>query len=215
MKIRNATDLLDRIAQERIWRIREIAALKDECRKGGTPDHIKKVLRRSFVPIAYAHWEGFVKKTTHYYLEFVSMQRPQLGQLVPSFQAITLWSECSGTVNRNRALSLIEVCATSKARNEHHIFIPYRDVISTNSNLDSRTLKEICELLNVPFGPFEPKSLFIDSALVGRRNHIAHGEKQDIDDADLETIKSEVVSLIDSFRNEVENAATLRSYLSS
>ena len=54
--------------------------------------------------------------------------------------------------------------------------------------------------------------MFIDAGLVGKRNNIAHGELQDVDEEEMETIKTEVVGLIDIFKNEVENAATLETF---
>ena len=215
MKIRTATDLTDRIAVERIWRIREIATLRDQCNQMSIPENTRRILRRSFVPIVYAHWEGFVKKISHYYLEYIAMQRPILGELSAPFQAMFLWNECAQSVSRGKAISLVQVCSTASSRKDHQILLPYRDVIPTHSNLDSKTLKDICLLLNISYAPFESKALFIDSSLVSRRNHIAHGEFQDIDVADMELLKIEVLYLIDSFRNGVENAASLQSHLNA
>ncbi|MFC3119433.1 MAE_28990/MAE_18760 family HEPN-like nuclease [Jhaorihella thermophila] len=81
MKVRTVDQLLDRISSERVWRIREIAALRSQCFSTSVSVDAQRAVRRSFLPIAYAHWEGFVKKSSHYYLEFVSMQGLKLCEL--------------------------------------------------------------------------------------------------------------------------------------
>lgn len=212
MKIRTVDQFLDKVSTERVWRIREIASLRSQCYTRDLPEHAAKALRRSFVPIAYAHWEGFVKKTAHYYLELVAMQGLQLGELNSSFMSLYLWKKCGTSLSRGKASSLVEVCNTLMTQNATQVRIQYKDVISTNSNLDSKTLLEICSTLGLSFDVFRTKALFIDATLVGQRNHIAHGENQEISKADMEKIKEEVVALIDIFRNEIENAATSSAF---
>lgn len=212
MRIRTIDQLLDKVSAERVWRIREISSLRSHCYTPNLPEHAAKALRRSFVPIAYAHWEGFVKKTAHYYLELVAMQRLPLGELNSSFMSLYLWKEYGTSLARGKASSLVEVCNALTTQNATQVRIHYKDIISTNSNLDSKTLLEICSTLGLSFDPFKTKTLFIDAKLVGKRNHIAHGEEQEISKEDMEDIKGEVVGLIDIFRNEVENAATLNAF---
>jgi len=212
MKIRTIDQLLDKVSAERVWRIREISSLRSQCYAKNLPDHAAKALRRSFVPIAYAHWEGFVKKTAHYYLELVAMQRLPLGELNSSFMSLYLWKEYATSLSRGKASSLVEVCNALTTQNTTQVRIHFKDVIPTNSNLDSKTLYEICSILGLSFDPFKTKALFIDATLVGQRNHIAHGEDQEISKDDMEDIKEEVVGLIDTFRTEVENAATSSAF---
>jgi hypothetical protein len=212
MKIRTVDQFLDKVSDERIWRIREISTLRLQCYTPDMPEHAAKALRRSFVPIAYAHWEGFVKKVAHYYLELVAMQGLQLGELNSSFMSLYLWKEYGPSISRGKAFSLVDICNTMMTQDTKKVRIHYKDVISTNSNLDSKTLSDICSTLGLSFTAFETKTLFIDATLVGKRNHIAHGEDQEILKFDMENIKKEVVNLIDIFRNEIENAATSSAF---
>ncbi|MBP7002349.1 MAE_28990/MAE_18760 family HEPN-like nuclease [Amaricoccus sp.] len=213
MKIRTVDQFLDRVSADRVWRIREIASLRSQCYSHGLSQHVAMALRRSFVPIAYAHWEGFVKKAANYYLEFVAMQGLRLKDLNSSFMSIYLWRECSTSLSRGKHNSLVDVCNALMDRELHQVRLHYKNVISTNSNLDSRTLSDICLTLGVSFRVFETKTMFIDAKLVGQRNNIAHGENQEITKESLEEIKDEVVLLIDLFRNEIENAAVSGSFL--
>jgi hypothetical protein len=180
MRIRTIDQLLDKVSNERVWRIREISTLRSQCFAPGLSGHTAKALRRSFIPIAYAHWEGFTKKTAHYYLEFVAMQGLKLGELNSAFVSLYLWKECATSLARGKAFSLVDVCDALLRRSDQQVRIQYKDVISTNSNLDSKALSDICSTLGLPFRHFETKALFIDAKLVGKRNHIAHGEDQDL-----------------------------------
>ena len=83
--IRTKSDLIDKIAAEHAWRKREITELKNIISTDSNSDLRKKVLCRSGFAILYAHWEGFVKVTGSYFLEFVANQRHSVEELKSSF----------------------------------------------------------------------------------------------------------------------------------
>ncbi len=204
---------MEKIAEERIWRVREIATLKSECFDYKSGAEKSRVISRSFIPIAYAHWEGFVKKTAEYYLEFVSRQRLTLNELQPCFLSIYFASRYAKKLAQKNKSSLIEVLKDIEAKQHDKIHINRKNVINTNSNLNSETLYEICFCLGIDIKNYETKEKFIDQILVGRRNHIAHGEYQEIKIDDVKDTAEATLSLIDTFRTDVENAATLKDYM--
>lgn len=212
MKVRTIDQLLDRISSERVWRIREIAALRSQCFSKSVSVDAQRAVRRAFLPIAYAHWEGFVKKSSHYYLEFVSMQRLKLSELNWPFVSLYLVKEHQADLLSSGSFALEGVCQTIANRSEDRVRLHYKDVISTKSNLNSDVLRHICRSLGLNYSDFQPKELFIDAGLLAKRNHIAHGEAQDIDGDELDSVKEEVIWLIDCFRNKVENAAINSEY---
>ena len=53
---------------------------------------------------------------------------------------------------------------------------------------------------------------FIDSNLVNPRNHIAHGEDFNLNTQEYMDLHDAVMSLLETYKNEVENAAVLKSY---
>jgi hypothetical protein len=61
--------------------------------------------------------------------------------------------------------------------------------------------------------PYETKKQLIDSSLVDRRNHIAHGDTLDIGVADYVLLHDEVMGLLEEFRNQVQNAAATDQFL--
>jgi hypothetical protein len=52
----------------------------------------------------------------------------------------------------------------------------------------------------------------IDLKLVGRRNHVAHGEDMPINAIDFIEMTDEVVDLMNTFRNLIENSAVTGDY---
>lgn len=207
MKIRTVDELLEKIADERVWRIRELAALRTQCIIKSSQVEAGKALRRSFVPLAYAHWEGFIKKTASYYMEFVAAQGFALGQLSAPFMAMYFWQEFGADLEKNKKASLLRICKSALNDQKRKVRLKHENFISSQ-NLDSKHLRHICEVLGLSYQEFRTKEMFVDRKLLGKRNHIAHGEHQDVEIEEIERIKAEVVYLIDVFRFEVEDAAT-------
>ena len=87
------------------------------------------------------------------------------------------------------------------------------NAIDTESNLSTRVLEDILALLGLDDRPYLPKKMLIDTRLVAKRNNVAHGRYLDIDADDYESIHSEIVDLIEQFRNDVENAAVSSEYI--
>lgn len=211
MKIRTIDQLLDRIADDHVWRILEISALRSQCLANFKTIQVQDALRRAFLPMAYAHWEGFVKKTSHYYLEFVAMQRLNLSELSFPFASMYLLQEQRRNVQSGKSFALVEVCDILVNRANSRVNLEYKNVISTNSNLDSKVLDSTCRSLGLDYSDFKPKELFIKN-LLSARNNIAHGEGRQIDKKEIDETKNEIIWLIDRFRKKIENAAAESEY---
>ena len=90
--IRTTDELINRVGVELIWRRKELSELKGLVQE--TQGQLRsRVIIRSAVALLYAHWEGFVKKSSSYYLEFVSSHRLPYGRLASNFVALTLKSK--------------------------------------------------------------------------------------------------------------------------
>ena len=87
--IRTTEQLIDRIGEELIWRRKELTELRALVQEYDG-ELRSRVLIRSAVALLYAHWEGFVKKSSSYYLEFVASNRLPFRRLAPNFVALTL-----------------------------------------------------------------------------------------------------------------------------
>lgn len=209
--IRTIDDFLAKVSEDLVWRRKELSELKGiaQERKG---DIRSRVVIRSAIALLYAHWEGFVKTTSSYYLEFVASHRLPYERLAPNFVALALKSKfqelgASGKVSGANVLADFFCTKLSTQSN-----IPYRSGVDTKSNLSSKVLQDILLSLGISNESFETKMKFIDSNLLGPRNHIAHGEKLELTADEYFELHDEVIALLDSYRNEVENAAVQRLF---
>ena len=73
-------------------------------------------------------------------------------------------------------------------------------------------LKEITWCLGIDYSIFSSKEKFIDRRLVGRRNHVAHGQQLMVDNSDFSEMADEVMALMNTFRNLLENSAVTGQY---
>jgi hypothetical protein len=91
MKIRSTIELSNALDNALAWRKKEITtiffAVKNQKRA-----HIKQASLRAFVPILYAHWEGYTKEAATYYIEFVARHRLTYSALSTNFISISCWS---------------------------------------------------------------------------------------------------------------------------
>jgi hypothetical protein len=209
--IRTTEQLVDRIAEDLIWRRRELTDLRGMAQEFKSELRSRVVIRAA-VALLYAHWEGFVKKTSSYYLEFVSSHRLQFKRLSPNFVALTIRSkfiELGASEKVSGANALAEFFCSSMERQSN---VPYKNVVETRSNLSSKVLEDIVAGLGLNLEPFETKLKYIDKNLVNPRNYVAHGEVLDISLEEYLELHDTVIGLIETFRNEIENASVERRF---
>lgn len=209
--IRTTDELIERVGSDLIWRRKELSELKGLVQE--TQGQIRsRVIIRSAVALLYAHWEGFVKKSSAYYLEFVASHRLPYGRLAPNFVALALkakFHELSASEKISGANLLAEFFCTSLNKQSN---VPYKGAVDTKSNLSSKVLQDILSALGIPHNNFSTRMNFIDSNLVNPRNHIAHGEDFNLTIQEYMDLHDAVMSLLETYKNEVENAAILKSY---
>jgi hypothetical protein len=207
MKIRSQDELLRFIEQERVWRIREIVELKKACFASGVSAPLRAAQRRAFLPLAYAHWEGFTKKVGQAYLDYVATQRLKLSELAPCFQSIYLSIEIAHGLRPTNRQSPRLIIDHLEAQRDTKIHLKSQGVISTRDNLNSKVLSEICENLGFDSSEFSELVPFIDKILLGKRNSIAHGDNIQIEESLIDEVSKKVVECIDIFREKIENSA--------
>src|SRR6266436_545162 len=88
MTVRTAEQASDALAADLIWRRKELTALRFLSSKARQPDEQRSLLRAS-VPLLYAHWEGYIKRSSAVYLEFVAWQRLRNNELSAHFLALS------------------------------------------------------------------------------------------------------------------------------
>lgn len=212
MSIRTLEHLSDALSDELAWRRKELSSVKFLVDAGHLSFSRRNAAIRAAVPLLYAHWEGFVKASSRYYLEFVHYQRLPYSGLARNF--ITLGAR--STIQKGSAAHKVEVQQEITSffldRLSDEARLPHRTGLSTRSNLSSGVLREIVVTLGLDFGFYETKAHLIDQLLLERRNTIAHGEYLLPSREQYVDIHDQVVDMLELFRNQIENAAVQRHY---
>lgn len=210
MKIRSLADLQTAMNEDFVWRRQELTtALFAVQRTNGRASNFSI---RSAILLLYAHWEGYIKNASSYYLGYVSFQGLRYQELANCFVATALKQQ------------LLDFSATLKAT-QHLTFVNYLDVygsevpkfnpdliIKTGSNLNSSILKEILTVIGITYTPYELKGHLIDEQLLNYRNSIAHGEWLAIDQSGYEFLHHEIYAMLMQIKNEIENSAAQKLY---
>lgn len=204
MKIRTISNLADRLDEDIGWRVKELANIKILIRRNPSP--IKSTLLRAGVALAYAHWEGFVKSSVDFYLEFVKSQRIQFRDLAPCLVALSR----RGLLHQFVETKKFEVYAQVVNQLTEEPFISERPVFGSpirTSNLRSHVFVDISSSIGVITTKYETRFKFIDVTLADNRNVIAHGEFVMMDEQPLRDIIDAVIVLLREFRDDIEALA--------
>ncbi|MBW4593475.1 MAG: hypothetical protein KME46_11270 [Brasilonema angustatum HA4187-MV1] len=210
MKIRTLEQLSDKLAEELAWRKIELSALKALIDKSFSSGK-QKALLRSGITMLYAHWEGFIKVAANSYLEFVAMQSLPYNKLSKNFIALAMKDKLDQASETNKATIYSEIADFFMTRLSERSLIKYENRIAT-SNLSSSVFKEIICILGLDYSFYESKEVLIDEKLLKKRNMIAHGNYLDIDEQQYDELHTQVVGIMDNFRNQIDNCASTKQY---
>lgn len=215
MSIRTIDDLSDHLNSELAWRKKELSDLKYFIDRGIVSTGRRRVLGRCGIALLYAHWEGFVKLSSRYFLEFVAMQRLRNEELQPHLLTLSLRSTVKFSPEAHKHSEYGKLTNFFMSELSNRAKLPFKKGLDTGSNLSSTVLKDITWCLGVDYSWYRTKEKFIDSRLLGRRNHIAHGEEVDVDPDEFEEMRGVVIEMMTYLKTELENCAALRSYARS
>lgn len=211
MKIRSLLDLNEIVSQELSWRKKELATLSILLQKGR--EHERTALLRAAVPILYAHWEGFVKNSASYYLQYVSRRKLKYCELQSNFIVLACKPALQESLQSNKVVLLRQLIDFIAFNRQEISRIPYSNVINTESNLNSEVFVNIIHQIGLSYDDFYlMKELAIDGSLLKNRNAIAHGEKVEVTEKEYSELSNLVLDLLDYFRNHIENAAATGSF---
>ena len=173
----------------------------------------RNALVRSGITMLYAHWEGFVKVSANSYVEFVAMQKLPYNQLANNFIALAMKDQLDQAKETEKATIYNEVAEFFMTKLNERSVIKYEFRIAT-SNLSSSVFKEIICMIGLDYSLYESKEVLIDEKLLGKRNIIAHGNYLDIDKKDYDELHRIVIEMMDTLRNQIDNAAATKEYCS-
>jgi len=209
-KIRALTELSDYLARQWTWRKRELTTIR--FRIARDREHQRATSLRGAVCLLYAHWEGFVKKAAEAYVCFVGCLGLRLADLSPGFLTLALrdhladYEQSRNIPCRMKLVSVLLSDMSAKAR------IQPPSGVAATSNLNVRQLGDILSVLGLDDTEYRKSGLLIDGRLLKWRNGIAHGEGMRIDEKDYLDLQEKVITLLERFRTDIENAATTQGY---
>jgi hypothetical protein len=210
MSIRTAEQLDDALADDLIWRKKEMSVLKWEVEKANSDK--RDALIRAGVALLYAHWEGFTKTAGSSYLQLVAFKRLKNAELAIPFLTISARKLLRSSSETSRITAHLAVTRFFLNHQEDQSSIAYKDAFSTEGNLSSKVLREILDTLGIDYSPYEMKAQLIDVGLLKSRNTIAHGEYLAIDEPRYHQLSDEVIGMLDTLRNQISNAAAKEEF---
>jgi hypothetical protein len=212
MKIRTTEQLVDAIDEDLAWRRKELTTLRFVIDRFRMKPRVLNTSLRAGITLLYAHWEGFLKKSSELYVEFVGRQSLPNSQLADNFLAISARTPLHNMLSSPRTTQSMAVVHFFRRKMTDNAVLPSSDSIKTKSNLTSEVLKDIASTVGVKFSLFETKATLIDEKLVHKRNHVAHGQFLDFDASSFEELLDEVTAMMETWRNEIQNACITKRY---
>ncbi|AQT61454.1 MAE_28990/MAE_18760 family HEPN-like nuclease [Cellvibrio sp. PSBB023] len=211
MKVRSLDELENIISREYSWRRKELTNIKNLTLSSRS--HIKTTLLKSSLTLLYSHWEGFVKKASIAYCEYLNFQGLCYQDLTQNFHVCALINEFQGQYPPRNFKSSFGIVTGKSLRLSEKLKIDSERYIDTQSNLNSEVLKELTQKLGISYSAYELKENLIDERFLGLRNAISHGEYRCIEEEDFIDLYEEITSLIETFKNQISNSAILKEYL--
>lgn len=202
-------DLLDELQSDLAWRKVELSQLWRTLRTAKLDARL--AMLRAYWLLSYAHWEGFIMKSSEKYIRYVARRRLKYSELYDGLalaeqsELIKNIKKLSGDISdKTAALSWISGFGDKR-------FALKTTEIQTRSNLNYDVLQDIKFITNVDLTSSVDK-LYLDSILLARRNKIAHGEQLVIDISDAEDLKDYLLVWLDSSVTQFTNAAISKHY---
>lgn len=213
MKIRSLEHLDDALDAEISWRKKELSMLMNNYESAG-PNKQDHTLRIAIFLI-YAHWEGFIKRASEIYLEYVSHQRVKLDEVNLNLLALALESCFDNQMSLTNIRHKKDIVDLITKNLNSYTFQYKEGQVNTQSNLNIDTLEKICLSLGINKDLLDVDDVWIDERLLKYRNMIAHGEKliEDRIPFDLKELKNKIQDSLEKYKNLISNAAFLKSYL--
>ena len=214
MKIKTVNELEEAVHRETAWRMLELSCIRENVRF--SDGKAKDPAMRAGIALLYAHWEGAIKSIATHYLEYVSSLDLSYNQLKHNFLALTIRYDLQMFDESKKSTLHTAIVSNVIEKQSDKSKIPTKNVIRTESNLNSEVFSEIMATIGLPSDKYEPSYKLIDELLLGKRNRIAHGEyigMIDIDETRYFEIHDKVRELINMFAEQVLDAAISSEYL--
>jgi hypothetical protein len=205
-------DLSNLFDEDLIWRRKELSDMKAAAR--GADRQAKAVLLRALITMCYAHWEGYVRTCAIRYFEYLTIRRRPYSDFerqvyVNAFLA-RIDALHKGRSSIEARCRLVNDIIDGTASKFNYV---NPSLIDTKSNLNTDTVKEICIICSIDYSHFENRRDFLDRRILRRRNNIAHGQIEFIDESEIDGLVADILALMEHFRTLLENKVYLKQYV--
>lgn len=199
-------EVIVEIQEDNNWRDGELAKFKVNPHKVD-----QQLWDRMCIPMIYAHWEGYIVSSLRVLIGHLNKLELSLRDVDTKLIVVGLgknYNSLSGKQSFDQKVDF-----TDKFIALFESAIKFKKDIDTKSNLNSKVLKELCNMFGFSFEKFENVCSDIDR-IVTFRNKIAHGENSILPDADnIEKYISSVNNATDIFLQEIDNFLSNKTYL--
>src|SRR5690606_4907309 len=117
--------LSNKVTEEFSWRRKELTLLKSKIPE--TKNSLQTAMIRAILPLLYAHWEGFIKITLSYYLEYVSNKGLKHRELKNQFVALSLQKKI-GDLKENSIEAKTKIIGFIISSSENQSNIPTKNI---------------------------------------------------------------------------------------
>lgn len=188
---------------ELTWRRREISDLKRAIKDA--PVVSRSSLLRAFVPVLYAHWEGFSIRACQIFFKYITDRKILVSKLSPHYGHLIFMKRFSSAISSRPSFDE-RVRLLSEIRSESNVrFAKLPDeLIEASSNLNSARMRSLCVLCGIDASFMDGADELVDIQMLKRRNEIAHGEWSTINFDEVDTLSDRIFDLITTFRNQLE-----------
>lgn len=204
-------DLSDIFDADLVWRRKKLSDIKFAIKAADSV--AKPSLLRAIIAMSYAHWEGYIRTCANKYFEYLVLRKKQFTELerqiyVNSFLVRLGSFRFSKQSLEDRCRFINDILDGKELRFSY--INP--NLVDTKSNLNTDVIKDICMICGVDGTHFEDNRAFLDVLILKRRNAIAHGQQEFIQEDEVDDLVAKTLSLMGAFRNLLENKVYTKAY---
>jgi hypothetical protein len=213
MKIKSIEELEDKLGQDIAWRKKEMFSLRIMIER----DELnRRILLRAGIALLCAHFEGFVKIASNFYVIYVSDKRIKCENIINPLLSLKLENDfktCSKSEKCSVHTLLIDKIDDAKKQKFVLKYTDNNPIISTESNPKFEVLHEILKSIGIESDIFDTKRMYIDNSLLNNRNKVVHGERHELVVEDFTSLFDIIIELIERYKELIINSAEKELYL--
>jgi len=212
MEIQTLEELLQYIDGDLSWRKRELTAIKLLIDNTSGSDERLQINLRIGAVMLYAHWEGFIKNSGNYYINYLSHLPLTYVELSDGIVTLSLRGEIKNCSESNKVTIHYKIVNKLINQLNSEAKIPFKDIVSPTDILDYALFYEILFTLGLNSEYFELKQQLIDRELIRNRNDVAHGRQTSLGMDDFYTLYSHLIPMLEKFKLLIVDSAIREQY---